>query len=519
LNKINLRRVVEQGLSEGVHSVYLFAGLPPLGNKGHIMRIGENVLSETDVRDILEETATGWQYGRFKAQKEIEYSYDLAPTGRFRISAFFRNGKIGLVIRPIPSEIPTLESLGVPPVLKDLARKQNGLVLITGPSRSGKSTTLAAIVDFINMERACHIVTIEDVIEFLHHAKKSIISQREIGRDTQSLSEALRRVLREDPNVVVVGDIRDEATMMTAIKLAETGQLVFGTMHTNNAVQTVNRIVDLFPESEKNQVRALLAQILEGVVSQRLLPRRDGKGFICASEVMLATQPVRSLIREDKMPQIFSVMDISKREGMVSMDDSLRELYRQGMIGIPEMIRYSSKGGEVMKKVASTAPGANHLMTGERFLDLDRAVVLYRAEFRSGNLMSFDASGNLLNTPPGLLFREAGYAKREFHYVADYTMMRESGAPIPLKSLFNLSYKINDTRLDKPFFGFQVRAILSDGQEAFLPQAPLGLKTDRAWHSLAVPIPQLISGKLVKYYMLLFDSDIREIIFDDICFS
>jgi hypothetical protein len=212
-------------------------------------------------------------------------------------------------------------------------------------------------------------------------------------------------------------------------------------------------------------------------------------------------------------------MDISKKAGMISMDDSLQELYRQGVIGIPEMIRYSSKGGEFMKKVAGTAPGASHLMTGERFLDLDRTTVLYRAEFRSGNLMSFDGSGNLLATPPGLLFREAGYAKREFHYVADYTVMREAGNSIELKSLFNLSYRVNDTRTGKPFFGFQVRVVLKDGQERLLPLAPLGLNPDRSWHSLAIPIPKLLSGKSVKYYMLLFDSDIREIVFDDICFS
>lgn len=516
---LNLRAVVESGLREGVQSVFLFAGLPPLGTKGRLIRIGNVSLDGEDVTTILKKATTPWQYRTFESEKELEFSHEMKNLGRFRVTAFYRKGKAAMVLRPVPSAIPTLTALGLPRMLEDFAGVPSGLVLVTGPSKSGKSTTLAAMTEAINAGRRCHIVTIEDVIEFVYRPQKAIISQREIGRDTVSLQEALRRVLREDPDVVIIGDVRDAETMKSTLKLAETGHLVFASMHTSNAVQTINRILDFYPESEQRHVRAVLAQVLAGVVSQRLIPRTDGAGFVCACEVLTVTAPVRTLIREDKAHQIWSAVDASKRRGMLSMDDSLHNLYRQGLISIPEAIGYSSKGGDFIRKVAAAAQEGESLMTGKKFLDLSREAVVYRADFRSENLASFDASGALLSSPLGLLFRDRGRFKGDMHYIADYTALKPNGDPIATKSLFNLAYRVNDVKHAKSLYDFQVRVVQEEGREFTMPRKAVGLVADRDWHTLAIPIPPAHAGGRAKYYMLLFDAEIREIIFDDICFS
>jgi twitching motility protein PilT len=518
LKKVNLPEIVEKGFSQGVKSIFLFKGLTPLGNNRNIIKLSNVVLGNEEIRSLLKTTTTTWQYNAFEKEKELDYGYEIDGLGRFRINAFLRMGNIGLVMRPIPNNIPSFSALGLPDTLKNFIKKQNGLVLVTGPTGSGKSTTLASLIDLINKERACHILTIEDPIEFIYKPDKSIISQREVGKDTKSFKEALKRVLREDPDVILVGEIRDGETMKIVIEMAETGHLVFSTLHTINVVQTLNRIIDFFPEYEKNQIRSQLSQVLHGVVSQRLVQRTGGQGFVCTCEVMTVTQSIKNLIKEDKIHQIYSIMDISKKDDMISMDKSLLGLYENGFIDMPEMISESSKEKGFIERIAASAPKKHQALTGMKPLSLEKEMILYEADFGSNNLSFFDASGTLFDTPIGLLFRDRGHLNEDHNFIADYTILNGVKGVFMLTSLCNISYKILETKAEKAWYLFRLRIMADNNEDIEIPKIPLELIKDDEWHTLTIPISRVYSGKFVKFYMLLFDNDIKEIAFKNIYF-
>jgi twitching motility protein PilT len=331
-----LRQAVEAGASD----VHITVGLPPvfrihgqLQRQDHLPVITP-ALSEEILRSMVPEEV----YVRFQKTGDLDFAYSLAGVGRFRVNAFKQRGSVGLAMRLINTRIPSLEELGLPPVVAELARRPKGLVLVTGPTGSGKSTTLAAMVGLINQERACHIVTLEDPIEYVHHHGKSIVNQREIGSDSLSFGQALRAALREDPDVILVGEMRDLETISTAITAAETGHLVLASLHTASAPQTVDRIIDVFPPHQQPQIRVQLADTLEGVIAQQLLPRTDRPGRVVAVEVLVATPAVRNLIREGKTHQLVSVMQTGAKYGMCTMEASLSELVRQGKVA-PEEAR------------------------------------------------------------------------------------------------------------------------------------------------------------------------------------
>ena len=261
---------------------------------------------------------------------------------RFRVNAFRQRGSIAIAIRIIPERVPSLQELKLPDIVRELARKPRGLVLVTGPTGSGKSTTMAAMIDLINSERACNILTLEDPIEYLHRHRKSIINQREIGADSRTFANALRAALREDPDVILVGEMRDMETISIAVRAAETGHLVLATLHTSDAAQTVDRIIDVFPPYQHQQVRTQLSLALQGIVSQQLLPRRDGQGRIVAVETLVTTPAVRNLIREGKSHQILSVIQTGAKFGMLAMDTALRDLCRAGLIAEDEALMRSN---------------------------------------------------------------------------------------------------------------------------------------------------------------------------------
>ncbi len=269
---------------------------------------------------------------RFEAEKELDTSHSVAGVGRFRLNVFFQRGTVAAALRAIPHDIPTFESLRIPDTIRAFADLRRGLVLVTGPTGSGKSTTLASLVDIINRSKPLHIVTVEDPIEFLHNHKRSIVNQREIGQDTFTFSEALRRVLREDPDVILVGEMRDLETISMALTAAETGHLVFATLHTQDAPQTIDRIVDVFPTNQQEQVRTMLAAALEGVVTQQLIPNMDGTGREACCEVMVCTSAIRNLIRTNKTHQIYSLMQTGGQYGMQTMDQALARMVREHRI-------------------------------------------------------------------------------------------------------------------------------------------------------------------------------------------
>ena len=315
--------------------LHLSAGLPPMIRvHGDVRRINLPPMSHKAVHAMIYEVMSDHLRKRYEDTLEIDFSFELPGVARFRVNAFNQDRGAAAVVRTIPSTILTLEQLGAPGIFAELAMKPRGLVLVTGPTGSGKSTTLAAMVNHINEHEYAHILTIEDPIEFVHKSKKALINQREVGPHTQSFSAALRSALREDPDVVLVGELRDLETIRLALTAAETGHLVFGTLHTVSAAKTIDRIIDVFPGEEKEMVRAMLSESLQAVISQTLLKTTDGNGRVAAHEIMLGTPAIRNLIRESKVAQMYSAIQTGAAMGMQTMDASLRDLVRRHQISI-----------------------------------------------------------------------------------------------------------------------------------------------------------------------------------------
>ncbi len=302
------------------------------------------VLSNDVVREMIFGILPAAQRERFEAERELDTSHSIAGVGRFRVNVSLQRGSVAAALRPIPHKMPEFDTLGIPESVKAFTDLRRGLVLVTGPTGSGKSTTLASLIDIINRTKPLHIVTSEDPIEFLHDHKRSVVSQREIGEDTFSFAEALRRVLRQDPDVILVGELRDLETISTALTAAETGHLVFATLHTQDAPQTIDRIIDVFPTNQQEQIRVMLAATLEGVVTQQLIPTADGTGRVPCSEVLVCTSGVRNLIRQAKTHQIYSLMQVGAAMGMQTMDQGLARLVRDGLI--TEAIAYDRSSNE-----------------------------------------------------------------------------------------------------------------------------------------------------------------------------
>ena len=302
--------------------------------------------------DYLAEGFTEEQVAEFETEKECDMSFGIEGLSRFRLNVYRDRGSVVAAFRSIPIEILTFEELGLPRVTADLAYRHMGLVLVCGPTGSGKSTTLASILDKINRERKCHIITIEDPIEYLHHHKMSVVNQRELNSDTKSFSAALKRVLRQDPDVILIGEMRDPETIQAALTVAETGHLAFATLHTNDALQTINRIVDVFPSGQQAQIRTQLSFVLEGVMVQQLIPRSDGLGRALAMEIMLPNPAIRSLIRAEKLEQIPSMIEIGKGEGMMTMNQSLFSLIQRGVIRPDDALLRSSEPDELRQMMS-----------------------------------------------------------------------------------------------------------------------------------------------------------------------
>jgi twitching motility protein PilT len=309
-------------------------------------------LTPTDTKSLSYAVLTDAQKKRFEETKELDFSFGIRGVARFRCNMFNQKGAVGAVYRQIPERIRTFEELGLPAVLAKMAERPRGLVLVTGPTGSGKSTTLAAMIDKINTERHGHILTVEDPIEYLHQHKNCLINQRELHSDTQSFTNALRAALREDPDVVLIGEMRDLETVESALRIAETGHLTFGTLHTNSAASTINRIIDVFPSHQQSQIRTQLSLVIEGIVCQSLLPRADGKGRAVSLEILVPTAGIRNLIREDKVHQIYSAMQTGQEKlGMQTMNQSLATLYFRRTITLDTAMNASSNRDELQEMI------------------------------------------------------------------------------------------------------------------------------------------------------------------------
>jgi twitching motility protein PilT len=344
-----LIEVVRQKASD----LHLTSGSPPmLRKRGQLVPMeGLQNLTPTDTREIIYTILNSSQRQRLETDWQLDFAYSVPGQGRFRVNAYFQRGSLGAAFRLIPDETVPIEKLGLPPVIRSFAKKPRGIVLVTGPTGSGKSTTLASIINEINETRDDHILTIEDPIEFLHRHKKCIVNQREIGTDAQSFALGLKAALRQDPDVILVGEMRDMETIGTALTAAETGHLVFATLHTQDAPQTIDRIIDVFPPEQQGQIRAQLSIGLQGVVTQTLVPTADGNGRCVAAEVLVPTPGVRNLIREGKTHQIYSLIQTGAQHGMQTMDASLAGLVKAGHITMASAEARSGQPAELRRLV------------------------------------------------------------------------------------------------------------------------------------------------------------------------
>jgi len=353
IENIHIDELLEMVVENDASDLHLAVGLPPvLRIDGELKMARYEPLTAPVAQRMIYDILSDDQIQRFETELELDCSYAMRKIARFRVNIYRERGNVAGAFRLIPTRIPTIRELGLPPVVEDLARKRRGLLLTTGPTGSGKSTSQAAIIGQINEERGEHIITIEDPIEYLHSHKKSIINQREVGEDTHSFANALRSALREDPDVLLVGEMRDLETIQLAITAAETGHLVLATLHTNNAAESVDRAIDVFPPSQQEQIRVMLANNLLAILSQQLLPRAGQPGRIAAVEVMIATSAIRNLIRENKAFQMHSIIQTSAEQGMQTMDQALRDLHQQGLITLEMAMTRAHNPAELEKMLA-----------------------------------------------------------------------------------------------------------------------------------------------------------------------
>lgn len=351
--KVNLHQLLKAMIEKGASDMHITTGSPPLLRiDGSIVPLKLPPLSPVETKQLCYSVLTEEQKIAFEKKNELDLSFGVRALSRFRANIFMQRGAVAGAFRSIPFKILSFEELGLPPVVAELAVKPRGLVLVTGPTGSGKSTTLASIVDKINSETRQHIITIEDPIEYLHPHKLSVVNQREIGADTFSFKDALKYVLRQDPDVVLIGEMRDLETIEAALTIAETGHLVFATLHTNSCVQAINRVIDVFPPHQQTQVRAQLSFVLQGVITQLLLPRASGPGRVLALEVMVPNAAIRNLIREDKVHQIYSQMQMGQdKHGMQTLNQSLYSLYVRRLISLDEAMGRSSDQDELRNMI------------------------------------------------------------------------------------------------------------------------------------------------------------------------
>ncbi len=359
MTAVTLQQLLKAMVEQDASDLHITVGSPPqLRISGTMTKVKTEPFTSADTKQICYGVLTDAQKQEFEETQEVDVSFGIKGLARFRGNVFMQRGSVAGVFRKIPFEIPEMTALGLPPVIREMIKAPSGLLLVTGPTGSGKSTTLASIIDFLNTNERGHIITLEDPIEFIHPHKNCVVNQREIGSDSKSFHNALKRVLRQDPDYILVGELRDMETIEMALTAAETGHLVFGTLHTNSAVQTINRLVDVFPPDKQNAVRQLLSFVLIGVVSQQLLPRKNGKGRIAAMEILRTNNAIRNLIREEKLEQVYSSMQVGQGEsGMNTMNQYLTKLVQEGTITEDAALNATTVPDELVRLLSAITPG------------------------------------------------------------------------------------------------------------------------------------------------------------------
>ncbi|MBW7864217.1 MAG: PilT/PilU family type 4a pilus ATPase [Candidatus Hydrogenedens sp.] len=336
---MDIYKLFELVTKEKASDLLISAGAPPiLRVNGELFRTRTEPLTPEQSKALIYSFLSEAQYNAFEVNRELDISLAVEGKHRFRVNVYMQKGNVSAALRPIPEAVPSVIELGLPEIVTSLSRARQGLILVTGPTGSGKTTTQAALVDLINSQRACHIITVEDPIEYIHHHRRSIVDQREVGGDTDSFSSALKYVLRQDPDVILIGEMRDLETIQAALTAAETGHLVLATLHTNDAIQTIDRVVDVFPPQQQQQVRFQFSMALLAILSQRLIPHRTKKKRVLACEVLRNNSAIANLIREQKSHQVYSVVETAAKEGMITMDRAVKDLYAEGRISFDDAV-------------------------------------------------------------------------------------------------------------------------------------------------------------------------------------
>lgn len=347
---INIHQLLKAAVKQNASDLHIVAGSPPvLRVDGKMVRVKVDELTAAQARELCYSVLTDAQKSRFEATRELDFSFGIAGLARFRGNMFFQRNQVSGVFRRIPNKIPEMAELGLPPVVDELLNHPSGLILVTGPTGSGKTTTIASMIDKINRDTRGHVITLEDPIEYIHEHKNCIVNQREVGQDTVSFKGALRQLLRQDPDVCLLGELRDYDTVEAALTVAETGHLVFATLHTNSAVQTISRLVGIFPGDQQERVRVQLSFVLTAVISQRLIPAKSG-GLVAAVEILMMNANIRNLIRENKLHQVYGMMQVGQgKSGMITLNQSLMKMVMKRKIGLSEAFSYSSDPEELDK--------------------------------------------------------------------------------------------------------------------------------------------------------------------------
>ena len=357
--EIKIQQLFKLMIENNASDLHISAGsAPAMRVNGELVRVKVSPMSGKATKELVYQILTEQQKNEFEKKLELDFSFGVKQLARFRANVFYSKGSVSASFRLVPSLVPDFKSLNLPSILLQMSDVSNGLILITGPTGSGKSTTLASLLDRLNVNEATHIITLEDPIEFVHPHKKGLVNQREIGGDTFSFSHGLKSILRQDPDIVLIGELRDEETIEAALTLAETGHLVFGTLHTNSCVQTVNRIINAFPAHQHNQIRTLLSFVLQGIVSQQLIPKSFEPGRVLGVEVLVPTQGIRNLIREDKVHQIYSQMQIGQEKtGMITMNQSLKRFVEKGLLNAETALSKATEPEELAKSLGVKGKG------------------------------------------------------------------------------------------------------------------------------------------------------------------
>ncbi len=515
---MSLSKILKKGLEKGGETIFLLPNLPPCANVlGRIVPILKGSLSPKEIEAYVLPTMGELSRKRFLEDGSCDYSSSFFGH-RFRINVYLTKGELAAVFRKVPQTIRNVEELNIPKVVIETVLKiKRGLVIIAGPTGSGKSTTMAALVELLNRNRNIHIITVEDPIEYLHRPKKALISQREIGVDTISFEFALTHLLRQDPDVIVLGEARDEKSFAFALRAAETGHLVFMTMHAHDTPTAIDRIIDSFPMHKRRQIRFQISQNIVLAIGQRLLVRIDGNGRILACEVLFGTKAVRNLIREGKTHMLYTLMEGGKKENMQTLDQAISRLYEDGKIPLVFALEYTKNQARIFESRRVKLSHPERVLSPPPKIE-DKAIT-YKFPNRNIRISDIDSSGYVQMMHEGILYVAKSDHYQRNAWITDFSIMVGKNPPFTLKKHIIINYRIDELR-ENAHFLFMRMEIQTDSGTYIIPEdlSRSEIFHDKEWHTLVLDIPKVIEGKTVRAYLLEFSSEIKVILISSVSF-